>query len=350
MNPEFLQSTIILGNTLHDILTAVIVFVVIVIVLRSLVKIFVSRLRVLTQRTRTNADNMIVELIGQISPLSYVALGLFAASHSLVIPSIVEKSVFALAIIAVVSEVIRVLQASILFLVSRFWLKNEGEVEHLKTLLSVVLRIALWSLGLILILSNVGVDVTSLIASLGIGGIAVALAAQNILGDLFGAFAIFSDKPFRIGDFITFGEYSGTVKHIGLKTTRIEALQGEEIVVPNNELTGGRLRNFKRMLKRRVEFRFGVEYSTSPEKLKKILEIVPSLFTSFKSAKFDRVHFKEISNAGLVYEVVYHMDTDDFIQYMDTQQAINFMLLEALQREGVKLAFPTSTVQVVKPV
>jgi len=200
----------------------------------------------------------------------------------------------------------------------------------------------------LLILDNFGVNITGLVAGLGIGGIAVALAVQNILGDLLASLSIVLDKPFVIGDFIVVDSLSGTIEHIGLKTTRIRSLNGEQLIFSNNDLLKSRIRNFKRMSERRVVFHLGVVYQTSLEQLKIIKKIVAEIIEKRQKVRFDRVHFKEYSSSSLIYEVVYYVSSPDFNVYMDIQETINLEILQRFQEEKIEFAYPTQTLYVQK--
>ncbi|GIW68247.1 MAG: hypothetical protein KatS3mg099_195 [Candidatus Parcubacteria bacterium] len=207
----------------------------------------------------------------------------------------------------------------------------------------------MWGIGIILLLANLGVDVSSLLAGVGIGGIAIAFAVQGILSDLFNSFSIYFDKPFAVGDFVVLPDGKmGTVKHIGLKSTRLTSLTGEEIVVPNSTLTGAVIQNFKRMQERRIAFTLGVEYGTSLEKLQRALEIVREAIEAREEVRFDRVHFKQFGDFALIIEAVYYLQNPDYTFYMDTQQAINFAIKEAFEKEGIAMAFPTQTIYLRK--
>jgi small-conductance mechanosensitive channel len=210
-----------------------------------------------------------------------------------------------------------------------------------------VARLAVWSLVLLLALDNLGFNITALLAGMGIGGIAVALAAQNILGDLFASLSIVLDKPFVVGDFIVVGEQLGTVEYIGLKTTRIRSLGGEQIVFSNTDLLGSRIRNYKRMQERRVVFGFGVVYQTPHEKLQTIPGMVREIIGKLDRARFDRAHFKEYGDSSLNFEVVYYVLSADYNVYMDIQQAINLELFRRFQEDGIDFAYPTRTLYVV---
>jgi small-conductance mechanosensitive channel len=202
-------------------------------------------------------------------------------------------------------------------------------------------KLVLWTVALLLILENLGVDVTTLIAGLGVGGIAVALAAQNILGDLFASLSIVMDKPFVLGDFITVGEFQGTVENIGLKTTRLRSLSGEQLVFPNSDLLTSRIRNFKRMQERRVVFTIAVTYDTVPSQLREIPELLKSAITSQEQTRFDRAHLQKLGDSALIFEAVYFVTIPDFVRYMDIQQQINLRLLDEFASRMIKFAHPT---------
>ena len=214
------------------------------------------------------------------------------------------------------------------------------------TLMSWSLRTLLWGVVLLAILSNVGVNITAFIASLGVGGIAVALAVQNILGDLFASLAIAVDKPFEVGDFVAVGSVSGTVQVIGLKTTRIRSLQGEQIVMSNTDLLKQTISNFRMLERRRIVFGFGVTYDTTPEQAEAIPAIVRKLIEAHPKLRFDRAHFKAFGASSLDYEVVYIVEDPAFSVYMDMQQAVNLGLMRELKALGVEFAFPTRTVHI----
>ena len=220
------------------------------------------------------------------------------------------------------------------------------QVSASATLMSWSLRTLLWSVVLLAILSNVGVNITAFIASLGVGGIAVALAVQNILGDLFASLAIAVDKPFEVGDFIVVGNVSGTVEVIGLKTTRIRSLQGEQIVMSNTDLLKQTISNFRMLERRRIVFGFGVTYDTTPEQAEAIPAIVRKLIEAHPKLRFDRAHFKAFGASSLDYEVVYIVEDPAFGVYMDMQQAVNLGLMRELKALGVEFAFPTRTVHI----
>jgi len=207
-------------------------------------------------------------------------------------------------------------------------------------------QLVVWTVVVLVGLSNLGVNVNGLVASLGIGGVAVALAAQNILGDLFASLSIVLDKPFRVGDFIIVDDFLGNVRSIGMKTTRVKSLGGEEIVFSNSGLLSSRIRNYKLMEERRVLFRFGVLYSTPVEKLKEIPRICREAVEQHDDLRFDRAHFASFGASSLDFEVVYWVLSSDYNRFMDRQQDINLYLFERLQARGMEFAFPTQTIHI----
>ena len=201
----------------------------------------------------------------------------------------------------------------------------------------------LWILLFLVALDNFGADVTTLIAGLGVGGIAIALAVQNILGDLFASFSIVLDKPFIIGDFIIVGDHLGTVEYIGLKTTRLRSLSGEQLIFSNTDLLGSRIRNYKRMYERRVVFSVAVVYQTPEEKLAAIPEMIREIVEAQAQIRFDRAHFKDFGAYALNFEVVYWILSPDYNLYMDIQQTINLAIFRQFNETGIAFAYPSQT-------
>ncbi|MFQ3663907.1 MAG: mechanosensitive ion channel family protein [Chloroflexaceae bacterium] len=206
-------------------------------------------------------------------------------------------------------------------------------------------RLALYVLLFLLILDNIpGVEITALLASVGIGGIAVALAVQNILGDLFASLSIALDKPFVVGDFISVGSEMGTVEEIGLKTTRVRSISGEQLIFSNTDLLNSRIRNFGRMQERRVVFSLGVSYETSVDTLRAIPGIIRSVIEAQERVRFDRAHLARIDAYDLVYEVVYFVLSPDFLVHMDIQQEISLKIIERFRAEAIDIIYPTQQI------
>jgi small-conductance mechanosensitive channel len=273
-------------------------------------------------------------------------LALYTGAATLELPARLERLLENVALVALVVQF--ALWATRLL---QHWLalradatrSTDPEAATTVTLLGFVGRVVVWALALLLALDQLGVDVTALVAGLGIGGIAVALALQNILGDLFASAAIVLDKPFMVGDFIVVGEHAGTVEKVGLKTTRVRSLSGEQLVFSNALLLNAQLRNFKRMNERRIAFAIGVTYETPLEKLRALPGWLKAAVEAQPKARFDRAHFKSYGDFSLNFEIVYYVLSAEFNVYMDTQQGINLTIYEKLAQEGVQFAYPTRT-------
>lgn len=334
------------GNTVEHYLIALGILLGIFIFFKILKDRIFARLKNWANKTKTDFDDELVLTLETVPGLLYFFAALFVVSQFLIFHPAVHKTIEILFVVLLIYWATKVASELIEYSLGKVARQQGGKREKSSTYyaLSLIVKIVLWTTGLMLILSNLGVNISALVASLGIGGIAVALAAQSILGDIFSSFTIYLDKPFEVGDFIIVGEHQGTVKKIGLKTTRIEALQGEEIVISNNELTSTRVRNFKRMKKRRSVFIIGVTYSTSHKTLSKIPKIIKEAIKSVKKTTFDRSHFKAFGPHSLDFETAYYLESGDYKEYMDTQQKINLSLLKAFEKEGIEIAFPTQTI------
>jgi small-conductance mechanosensitive channel len=313
-----------------------------------------GHLRRLADRSQTKLDDLVASLIGQTRAWFLAAESLVAAAYFLVLPASARQGLHILAIVAFLFQT-GVWGGQVLDYVIHTRLEQEKSEDDAAGATSVralgyVGRIVLWGVVLLLALQNAGVQVTALVASLGVGGVAVALALQNILGDLFASLAIVLDKPFVIGDFIVVDDFLGAVERIGLKTTRLRSLSGEEISIANSDLSRSRIRNFKRMAERRVVFGFGVVYETPTEALAQIGAWVRQIIQSQANTRFDRAHFLAFGNSALQFEVVYYVLSSDFNTYMDIQQAVNLALVQRLHSEGVEFAYPTQVIHLAQSV
>ena len=337
------------GNTFSDYFNALIAFFIAIVFSLGLKYIVINRLKMLTEHTKNLVDDFIISLLTSMKLPFYLVISVYIATQFIVLHIAVRKVIDAVVVISVVYQLITVVLIFLDYsLGKRVNGKNESSVEHIKGMLQFVIKVTLWTVGLLFILSNLGVNITSLVAGLGIGGIAVALAVQNILGDLFSYFAIYFDKPFVKGDFLIIGTEMGSVEKVGIKTTRIRALQGEEIVISNSELTSSRIQNFKKMEERRIVFTFGVAYETPLEQLQRIPQQVQDIITAAERVRFDRAHLKAFGDSAYVFEVVYYVQSGDYNEYMDVHQAILFEIIAAFTQENIGFALPTQTVHLVQ--
>lgn len=276
-------------------------------------------------------------------------LALFIGARAVELPAKVDAALTTLTAVALLLQV--TLWAQRVFNV---WLGNyEQRARHgdggdatIVGLISFVGRTAIWAIALLMILDNLGFNITTLVASLGIGGVAIALAVQNVLADLFASLSIGLDKPFVVGDFIIVDDLMGTVEHVGLKTTRLRSLSGEQLVFSNGDLLKSRIRNYKRMYERRIVFTFGVVYDTPRETLARLADEVRAIIEAQPKTRFDRAHFFRFGEFSLDFEVVYFVLDPDYNLYMDIQQAINLAIMARFEALEVGFAFPTSTLRV----
>ena len=308
----------------------------------------VRRLERIASRTPTRWDDALVSALRSTRVWLLVLVALGPAINALSLPEHPRRWIDGLASVA--------LALQLGFWAGRFIdqlitdsresaMRNDPETATGLAAMSFIARLVLWSLLALLLLDNLGFNVSTLLAGLGVGGIAVGLALQNILGDLFSSLSIVLDKPFQIGHFVVIDGFSGTVENIGLKTTRIRSISGEMLVFSNTDLTKARLRNYRHMQERRIVFAFGVSYDTPPSVMEQIPARVREAVERREHVRFDRAHFKDFGESALNFEVVYWMTTADYAVYMDTQQAINLELMRTMEQLGVEFAFPTRTVQ-----
>jgi len=341
-----------LGNTIYDYGVALFTFAAVLAILFFFKRVVIVKLKKIARRTKTDFDDFLISLLGRIGKPVYLIFALYAASRQLSLSQAIDKFLTFLLVIVLTFKGIRILQACVAYGVEKMYLGPDARPDEAGTKatrsITVVLNWLLWAGGAIFILDNLGIRISAVIAGLGIGGVAIALAAQSILGDLFSSFAIFLDKPFKVGDFIIVGDLLGVVEHVGIKTTRIRSLHGEQIVFSNSDLTNSRIRNYKRMEKRRVAFKIGVTYQTSLEQLKKIPPIITRIVKDIERATLDRVHFYSFGDFSLVFEIVYYVLSNDYNLYMDIQQKINLGIKEAFEQEGIEFAYPTQTIYTVK--
>ncbi len=333
-------------NTVKEWLLAVAI-IVIVFFLTSITKhILRKKLTSFAAGSISLWDDLIAEFTGRFHVIFFLILSIYVGSLKITLPETAHK------ILKITFVIVSLIQVAILASYTiEFWIeqyrkqKIDTNAEAVTTLTSVgfVLRLMIWVIFLMIALQNIGVNISTFIAGLGIGGIAVALAAQNILGDLFASFVIVLDKPFVIGDFIIVNEYLGAVERIGLKTTKIRSLSGEQLVFSNTDLLKSRIRNFKRMYERRVVFTIGVLYQTPYELLSEIPKMIRNIIESKAQVRFDRAHFKEYGDYSLKFEIVYWVQGPDYNVYMDIQQSINLDIYKQFQDAGIEFAYPTQT-------
>ena len=337
------------GNPLQTWLIAVAVTTGTLIALRLVEQVLIVRVEKLAQRTHTSIDDAVIGALRKTKLIYLLIVSVFVGSVWLSLPEDVRSVFWRVTIVATI------IQAGIwLSTALQIWLegyrKDETDGANRMTMnaLSLLGRIVLWATVLLLILDNLGIDVTALVAGLGIGGIAIALAVQNVLSDLFASLSIVLDKPFVLGDFVVVGEMAGSVEHIGIKTTRIRSISGEQLVFSNADLLNSRIRNFGRMTERRVVFSIGVTYQTPVEKLERVPELIESAIATQARARFDRSHFASYGDSALNFETVYYVESSDYATHMDILQAVNLAIYRSFADESIEFAYPTQTLFIEK--
>ncbi len=348
-----LMSVELLGNPLSDWLTALAIALSINVAVGTIKWLVTNRLAGIANSSNTKLDDSLIEVARRTKQTLILLVTLFIGSHYLELPDRTQAVLSGVATVALFMQIGLWLVAGLDFWLNRYRhqaMETNAGAATAVAAMGFIGRLVLWAMILLLALGNLGVDVTAMVAGLGVGGIAVALAVQNILGDLFASLSIIVDKPFVIGDFVVIDEYAGTIEHVGLKTTRVRSISGEQLVFSNSDLLKSRLRNYKRMTERRIVFPFGVLYQTTAAQLQKIPDIVRKIIEDQPQARFDRAHFKKFGDSSLDFEVVYWMKVPDYTPYMDVQQTINLELLKAFEQQGIGFAYPTRSLFIEGPI
>ncbi|MFW7381160.1 MAG: mechanosensitive ion channel family protein [Oligoflexus sp.] len=347
--PEWMAFTMF-GHSLQDYMVAVLTFVLVLIGLKLFINIVTRVLKKIAKPE--DLKQQIVTTKEQIRGWFYVVVALLVTLQSLTLP---EKAGYFINLVLTTLILIQIL------LVVSHWVRfsishspigrtPDGKARAIGSNLVSMTIIFVWAIAFLFLLDNFGFNIATILAGLGVGGIAIGLALQSILGDVFASFAIALDKPFEIGDFIIVNDFMGSVDYVGLKTTRLRSLGGELLIFANKDLVNSRIRNYKQMMERRIVFTFGVTYDTDQDKLEAIPDKVREIINSVDRTRFDRAHFAKFADFSLVFEVVYYVLLPDFGVYMDIQQEINFKLRRTLMANQVNFAFPTTTLDIPEKV
>jgi small-conductance mechanosensitive channel len=340
--------TILLESNSPQAWLATILTVLLVVLALSFVRNWLgSRLKTIALRTHNTLDDALVEALLNTKWIFMLFVAFWIGALWLDLPPSISFFLDTALMLFLIIQVAIWATTIVGELVKHFVrLQVEGEATQIATTaaLTFVGKLVIWSVALLLLVENLGYDVSALVAGLGVGGIAVALAAQNILGDLFASLSILFDKPFVVGDFIIVDDLLGTVEKVGLKTTRVRSLFGEQLIFSNNDLLSSRIKNYKRMAERRVVFTLGVTYQTSAEKLELLPGIIKETIEKQEQVRFDRAHFKGYGDFALLFETVYWVTDPDYNLYMDIQQEINLVLFRRFEAEGIEFAYPTQTI------
>jgi small-conductance mechanosensitive channel len=335
-----------LGNSVSRYLATAAIFAAGILVLRLVIQRVVQRVKKLAEQTSTTIDDFLAEVLESVAlPLLYCFLA-YGALKSLALPVPADKALNYAGLAAGVYFLVKFLIALPAYGFT-VYLRTRGSDSTLKKSLQgilTVVKFVIWGGAVIFLLDNMGFKVSAVLAGLGIGGVAVALAAQAVLKDLFSYFCILFDRPFVVGDFIIVGDYLGTIEHIGIKTTRIRSLSGEMLIFSNSDLTDSRVRNYKLMERRRVLFQLKVVYQTPLERVKEIPIMLAKIIKGVEGTVFDRAHFLSFGDFSLDFEVVYYVIGGDYNKYMDIQQQINFAVMREFAEKKIEFAYLSQTV------
>lgn len=335
------------GNTVQSWLIALGIVLGAMLVLRIVGTVVISRIKKITTNSKTTWDDFIINNIeASVIPLCYVFV-IYIALNTLHFSPAADKVIHIAWLVVLTYFLLRIITAAFKKFVHSFINRNNEDgtaKEKQASGLIIIVNIIIWLLGVVFLIDNLGYNITTLIAGLGIGGIAIALAAQTILGDLFSYFVIFFDRPFEIGDFVVVQDKSGVVEYIGIKTTRLRTLGGEQLICSNTDLTNSRLHNYKRMERRRVVFTIGVTYQTTHAQLAQIPQIVKDIITAKEDVTYDRGHLSAYAASSLNFEFVYYVENADYNMYMDIQQQVYLDIYAAFGQHNIDFAYPTQTV------
>lgn len=336
------------GNTVMQYLTALLVLLVGFLLVKIFIGVLVRKMHDFSKKTETSFDDFMVHAVEKrMVPLFYLAV-LYISVSGLTLNDSVQKGINVLFSVLLTFLTTRLVISIASYAIEKYWTKKETDEAKRGAFRGILagVQVIIWGIAIIVLLDNLGVEISTLVAGLGIGGVAIALASQAVLGDLFSYVTIFFDRPFEIGDFIIVGDFLGTIEYVGIKTTRVRSLGGEQLVFCNTDLTSSRIRNYKRMEKRRIVFTLGVTYSTTLAHTKEIPTLLREIIESVPDTAFDRAHFKSYGDFNLIYEIVYYVLSSDYNKYMDIQQEINFRIKEAFEQRDIEFAFPTQTLYV----
>jgi small-conductance mechanosensitive channel len=351
IEPGELGRQVFLGNELAAWAKALLQFAVWFTVL-PVIKRFVSRrLKKLSPGKSAAPLELVLALLRRTTRIFLVVVATFLALRWLEVPERFDRYIDGFLLLFLWLQVAIWGSATVRFFIDRRLLLYSSETSDGSASLNILRFVgitAVWVLAFLLLLANLGIDITALIAGLGVGGIAIALAVQKVLGDLLASLSIALDKPFKVGDFLVVGDETGTVEHIGIKSTRLRALSGEQIVMSNADLLASRVHNYGLLYERRIVFRLGIIYETRRELIEAVPAIIERAIRAREKVRFDRAHFAGFGDFSLDFEAVYYVLDPEYGLYMDIQQAINLEIHEEFGKRGIEFAYPT-TLQYNKP-
>ena len=338
-----------LGNTALEWIIGFGVAVGVWVAVRIAVRILLNRMKALAAKTETDIDDLVTELLEKTKGLFVALVALYAGARSLQLSVGMDALMTRLFILGFIIQGAYWANGIVNYILGS-WAKKKFESDPTITTalgsVGFLIRLAVWATFGMLALDNLGIDIGPMVAGLGIGGLALGLALQGTLSDLFASFSIVFDRPFTVGDYIQVGSLAGTVEHVGLKTTRVKSLTGEQLVFSNSDLLGSRIQNFQRRAERRCAFTLGVTYDTRPDQLERIPSLIQEIIESHDHTRFDRSFFMTFGDSALNIDTVYYMNVPAFATYGATHHSINIEIFKRFAQEGIEFAYPTQTIHV----
>ena len=351
--PGWFSETEILGNTPLAFLCALAAFAAAWALLQLIKTAGIARLKALAKNTETDLDDLAVAMLEKFKRLEYFLVAFFVATHYLHRTPAFNTALNILLLVVFTYRAVTIIQDLLSYWIQKA-VGDRGLSDEAKDSVmygaQVLLKVLVWAAAVLFVLDNLGVNITTLVAGLGICGVAVALAAQAILGDLFNFFVILLDRPFKTGDYITVDDIEGNIEHVGIKSTRVRSLSGELIIISNSKLLSGGLRNYNQMARRRVAFKLGVTCQTPADKLRRATAIIKAAVASVPAAQFDRSHLAACAASSLDLETVYYVTSGDYALYARTHEEILLRITEDFRAEGISFAYPTQTLFVSQQV
>ncbi len=345
-----ISNRIYYGNSAINYFYSFTSFIITICILVIIKTLSINRIIKIADKTKILFDDLIDYITKVFNWHIYILIALYVAFKFITTPKIFSTVISYIVIALGIYYIIKFIQI-IIDIVTQKTIKEKGGVKVDKTLIDFiarVIKILVWVIAILIIVQNLGYDVTALMAGLGVGGIAIAFALQNVLKDLFASLSIFFDKPFELGDYISVGKDSGTITKIGLRSTRLKTFKGVTLIISNKEIVESRVYNFRKMEKRRIFFKLRISYETPSNKLKKIPKLIEDIISNIEDVNFERIHFVKFDDYSLVFNVAYLILSGKYTKYLDINQEINYQIREVFEKEEIKMAYPTQTLFVKK--
>ncbi|OGR68194.1 MAG: hypothetical protein A2081_02285 [Elusimicrobia bacterium GWC2_61_19] len=345
------DSNLILGNTIEAYGLALAAFCASLALLYIIKNVGINRLKALAEKTETDLDDLAIALIDKLRWFDYQLAAFYIATRYIQRAAPFDKALKLTILLVFTYRAITMAQHLLSYWIGKLAAKRDLSEEAKASVINstqVIMRALVWVAAVLFVLENLGVNISAVLAGLGIGGVAVALAAQAILGDIFNFFVILLDKPFHVGDFIVTDTISGTVEHLGLKSIRIRSLSGEQLIVSNTRLLGTEVKNYRQMKRRRVVVKTSVTYQTPLEKLKLVPAMLKEAVAGLENATFDRANMAGLGDFSIDFETVYYLESPDYNLHMQAQERLLQALIGKFAKEGIEFAYPTQTLYVQK--